>query len=331
MKRLLVVADIRDHTVGSGTWELAAAARRIREGCDVIVAVPAVDPGPLCRTVAEKTGLDIVGIRVPGTYSGDVLVRCLGRLADELSPSLVLTAHTARGRDLSPALAVRLGAAAVSGVSEIRADTDGLTFYRPVMNGTKRMGIRGNDGFPVVASLVPGAVSPESAPVKTPGRIEIRDMALPDDSRITHIGTEQRRCDNRALTEAPVVVAAGRGIGESGNLDTIRRFADCFPGAAVGASRPLVDMGWIDYSHQVGITGARVAPGLYIACGISGSSQHLAGMQDARYVVSINKNPDASMHCHADLRIVADVMEFIRHFIENTKGDASGFSHIRPN
>ena len=100
------------------------------------------------------------------------------------------------------------------------------------------------------------------------------------------------------------------------NLETIFQFAQCFSSSAVGASRPLVDMGWIRYEHQVGITGTTVMPKLYIACGISGSSQHLAGMKEAQFVVSINNNPDAPIFRHSDLCIVEDIHEFIQIFLK---------------
>ncbi len=137
-------------------------------------------------------------------------------------------------------------------------------------------------------------------------------------SRIIHGQILRKACGNKALKGAKIIVSAGRGIGEKDGLKEIFKFAECFSSSAVGASRPLVDMGWIGYDHQVGITGAEVSPRLYIACGISGSSQHIAGMKGSEIVVSINKNPDAPIFRHSDICIIADVHEFIKEFLKQS-------------
>ncbi len=135
-------------------------------------------------------------------------------------------------------------------------------------------------------------------------------------SRIIHGQILRKACGNKALKGAKIIVSAGRGIGEKDGLKEIFEFAECFSSSAVGASRPLVDMGWIGYDHQVGITGAEVSPRLYIACGISGSSQHIAGMKGSEIIVSINTNPDAPIFRHSDICIIADVHEFIKEFLK---------------
>jgi len=135
-------------------------------------------------------------------------------------------------------------------------------------------------------------------------------------SRIIHRYILKKECGSKALKGAKIIVSAGRGIGEKDKLKEIFEFAECFSSSAVGASRPLVDMGWIGYDHQVGITGTEVSPRLYIACGISGASQHIAGMKGSEIVVSINKNPDAPIFRHSDICIIADVHEFIKEFLK---------------
>ncbi|OQY13278.1 MAG: hypothetical protein B6I31_01465 [Desulfobacteraceae bacterium 4572_19] len=137
--------------------------------------------------------------------------------------------------------------------------------------------------------------------------------------RIQHQRITKTTRENHTLKEAKVIISAGRGIGKKENLEYIFKFAKCFSSSVVGASRPLVDMGWIEYEHQVGITGASVAPKLYIACGISGSSQHLAGIKDAEIIISINNNPAAPIFRHSDFCIVEDVLEFIQAFYTDMK------------
>ena len=145
--------------------------------------------------------------------------------------------------------------------------------------------------------------------------VEHREISC-SSSRIKVQGIRKTAGKNLSLARARVIVSAGRGINERENLDAITALAHQFASSAVGSSRPLVDMGWIGYGHQVGITGATVAPRLYIACGISGSSQHLAGMKDSGFVVSININPDAAIHLHSDVCIHEDVLSFIQAFLK---------------
>ncbi|MCP4720772.1 MAG: electron transfer flavoprotein subunit alpha/FixB family protein, partial [Desulfobacteraceae bacterium] len=215
--------------------------------------------------------------------------------------------------------AVRLKAVSISGVNKIGSDGDGLLYSRPVLNNTRNMVLRPESGIPVVLTLMPGSFSSQTWEVKDPGLIITKKISSEPGLQVqmVHEKILKQESNNQALKMAQTIVAAGRGIGEKSNLGAVARFTKCFSSSAVGASRPLVDMGWIGYDHQVGITGASVAPMLYIACGISGSSQHLAGMKESDWVVSINKNPEAPICCHADLCITADVMDFIGAFLEN--------------
>ncbi len=245
-----------------------------------------------------------------------------------MEPSHILAAHTSQGRDFAPGLAIKLKAASIPGVNEIRLDNKGLLYSRSVLGNTKNMIVRPVPGMPVVLTLIPGVFKSGNFDNPKTGQVEIHESSFEPGfkpgfksghdttRRIRHQKIVKKSCENQALKEAKIIVSAGRGIGEKENLETIYQFAQCFSSSAVGASRPLVDMGWIRYEHQVGITGTRVMPKLYIACGISGSSQHLAGMKDAQFVVSINNNPDAPIFRHSDLCIVEDILEFIQAFVK---------------
>ncbi|HCY87613.1 MAG TPA: hypothetical protein DHV36_20935, partial [Desulfobacteraceae bacterium] len=202
----------------------------------------------------------------------------------------------------------------------------GLIFDRPVMDNTKVQAVRPSGTHSCILTLVPGSVGtghfPEAADV--PGRVTKQDVPVSSPKVFrkelsvpeSHDAADTSGPDIRT---SPIVVGAGQGIGEPENLDRIFAFAERLPGAAVGASRPLVDRGFMPYSRQVGITGAVVTPDLYIACGISGSSQHLAGMAGAKWVVSINISADAPICRHADLCIPADVTEFLDAFLDDNR------------
>jgi len=264
--------------------------------------------------------MDVLALKIPNftAYTSEAYKNFLAPLIEELAPSHILAAHTSQGRDFAPGLAVRLNASSISGVNKIQSDEGGLLYSRPVFNNTRNMILRPVSGLPVVLTLMPGVFSPRAREGNLPGSIIEKEISqMPEQlSQMVHQKIVKNENNHQALKQAQTIVTAGRGIGEQSNLEQVARFAKCFSASALGASRPLVDMGWIGYEHQIGITGASVAPRLYIACGVSGSSQHLAGMKGSDWVVSINKNPDAPICSHADVCITTDVMEFIQAFME---------------
>jgi electron transfer flavoprotein alpha subunit len=353
MKQILVIAEIWEGQIRPVTWELVTAAHKIKNSPTlkqlsptINIIVPATEPLPLAEKIAELTGIDVIGLQIPElkTYTSETYINCLEQLmranpqssdsdqnvflSKKMNPSHILIAHCSQGQDFAPGLAIGLNAASVPGVNGIRFDEEGIIYSRPGYNNTRNLMIRPTANRPVVLTLMPGSFKPDDKKKKKPGRVDIRKIffapATYGAERIQHRRTVKKTSENQALKKAKVIVAAGRGLKEKENLKSIFKFAQCFPAAAVGASRPLVDMGWLEHQHQVGITGATVAPKLYLACGISGSSQHLAGIKEAEFVISINKNPQAPIFRHSDLCITADVIEFIETFL-NKIGDINGF------
>ncbi|MEA1923441.1 MAG: electron transfer flavoprotein subunit alpha/FixB family protein [Pseudomonadota bacterium] len=356
MKQILVIAEIWEGQIRPVTWELVAAARKIKNSPalkqlspTINIIVPADDPAPLAEKIAKQTGIDVIGLQIPEleTYISEIYIYCLEQLmranpqtgdsyenvfmsknkkstckapSKKMNPSHILIAHTSQGQDFAPGLALSLNAASIPGVNGIRYDEEGVIYSRPGFNNTRNLMIRPAANRPVVLTLIPGSFKPDSEKEKKPGQVEIRKISFAPAAygkkRIQHRRTVKKNSENQALKKAKVIVAAGRGLKEKENLGSVFKLAQCFPAAAVGASRPLVDMGWLEHQHQVGITGATVAPKLYLACGISGSSQHLAGIKEAEFVVSINKNPEAPIFRHSDICITADVIEFIETFIK---------------
>jgi len=341
MKPILIIAEVIENIIRPVTWELIAAARMIialndkglngkdpdgknsradkNDSQGIQVIVPANDPMALAEKITSSTGIDVLALKIKGlvSYTSQVYIESLGRLIPEINPSHILVANTSQGRDFAPGLAVRLKAASIPGVTGIRRDNEGLLYSRPVLDNTRNMVIRPRPGCVVVLTLMPGVFLSSAGKAEHPGSITIKEISIDSGSEVVHKEILKKHRGDQALKAAQVIVAAGRGIQEKENLELISRFAKCFSNSALGVSRPLVDTGWIGYAHQVGITGANVAPRLYIACGISGSSQHLAGMKDSDWVVSINRNPEAPICCHADLCIVGDVLSFIHAFLES--------------
>jgi len=329
VKTILIIAEILADQIRPITYELIAAARKIAEfhiqtgnATQIQVIIPATEPGPLAEKLATETGVDVIGIKAAefATYSSDLYIDNLAKLLRNLTPSQILIAHSSQGRDFAPGLAVELEAVAIAGTNGIRTENKKLTYSRPTYNNSKNMLLRPLAGRPQLITVLPGSFKITAAMAAKPETVTIHEIALtpthPQNNRIRRLQIRQKSNENQALKKAKIVVAAGRGIKKPENLEHIINFARCFTAAAVGVSRPLVDMNWISYEHQVGITGATVTPELYIACGISGSSQHLAGMKNAALIVAINKNPQAPIFRHADICINADVIEFIKAFLK---------------
>jgi electron transfer flavoprotein alpha subunit len=308
-----------------GTFEAVSAARLLsavpEEG--TVVAMCGSSPETAAREVAARTGLPVFALRGPSL--DPTAVQALASFLRALDPALVILVHDSRGGDLAPALAVRLGAACITAVEEFDLRDGRRTFLRPVCRGRMRMEVVPETACAVL-TVLPGAVRsgfPEHGDggERNGKGISVRILdADPGRGRTALRGEVCGEEGGVDLTEADVIVSAGRGIGKEENLDLIRRLAGLFRNAAVGASRPVCDQGWLGYRHQVGLTGRTVAPDLYVACGISGTSQHLAGMKGSRCIVAVNRDPAAPFFRAAHYGIVEDLTVFLPLLIEVAKG-----------
>ncbi|MFN8672500.1 MAG: electron transfer flavoprotein subunit alpha/FixB family protein [Candidatus Sericytochromatia bacterium] len=244
-------------------------------------------------------------------YSTDAYTKVLGDLLKEHNPATLLTGTTIIGKDLSPRLAARWGAGVVSDVTSFDCDADGkITINRPVFAG-KAFAQMAFTSFPQLVEVRSNAMS-----VKTPDSSRTAEVVnasvnlSADDIRTTVKEVKVSAGDKIELTEAEVIVSGGRGLKGPEHLNLVSDLAKAF-GAAQGASRAIVDAGWIDYDYQVGQTGKVVSPNLYVACGISGAIQHLAGMSSSKVIVAINKDADAPIFKVADYGIVGDVFQVL--------------------
>lgn len=237
-------------------------------------------------------------------------------------PNIILLGATAIGRSLAPRVAARLGTGLTADCTGLEVDpaTGDLHQTRPAFGGNVMATILCPNHRPQMATVRP-RVFP--APPRDPGRRgELRrfEVAGKDfDLRAKILEFLPAEGEKVNLTEANVIVSAGRGLGDPKNLRLVEELADLL-GGAVGASRAVVDAGWISYPHQVGQTGKTVRPKLYIACGIHGAVQHLAGMQSSDIIVAINKNPEAPIFKVATYGLVGDVLEILPEMIRQLKG-----------
>ncbi len=314
VKRTLIIAEIDAAEVKTVTYELVTLAAAIGPDHIEVLALGR-DPGGAAREIAERTGLPVTAVATCAEYAPELWKEILSRIIPGRSPDLIIIAHTACGQDFAPGLAVSLGASCVTAVESFSQSGADLCFTRSVLNGKARMDIV--PGYaPCVITVLPGAFEAYSSPPSAPGTVEI----VSSDSRpckvLPHGLTRLEEENVIPITEAEVIVSAGRGIGKPENLELIERLAARFKHSAVGCSRPLCDQGWLPYRQQVGLTGATVCPRLYIACGISGSPQHIAGMRQAQLIIAINKDPHAAIFQVADFCVAADLVEFIPVLLE---------------
>jgi electron transfer flavoprotein alpha subunit len=241
-------------------------------------------------------------------YTAEAYTAVVADLVGRIGPDLILWGATALGRDVAPRLAGRLGIALASDCTDLKVDNGDLQIIRPMYAGKLIATVR-QESTPRFATLRPNVLPmPEPDPSRT---AVIEPLVVPaTDIRAQVRGIVETAAGQVELTEATIIVSGGRGVKGPEGFEPVRGLAQVL-GAALGASRAAVDAGWIPYAHQVGQTGKTVTPNLYIACGISGAIQHLAGMKTAKVIVAINKDPDAPIFKVADYGIVGDLFDVV--------------------
>ena len=336
VKKIYVIAEHDGNGISPVTLEVLAFARQVGRALQS-VPVTLVMAGdrllPLARGMADQ-GISVLLLDVPGLthYHSEIYKRIFFDFFNPRESALILTAHTARSMDFAPGLAVELKAAHISGVQGFEVAHETLNFLRTMDNG-KRTAWVSPLTKRVVVSIRPGVCKPLKAEPGKVGEVFVRHLgrcrevadtvSLQRDGharRIRFRGTSRTRTDIKGLSEAEVIVAAGNGIGSSENLAVLHEIAGFFHKSAVGGSRIVCDRGLLGYGQQVGITGAVVAPKLYMAWGISGSTQHVAGMAQSQFVVSINKDPTAPIMNVSDVCIIEDLNVFLPIYLKALTG-----------
>jgi len=252
-----------------------------------------------------------------GAYNPDAYTPVLADLIRRQRPSIVLWGATDQGRDLAPRVAARLGTGLASNCTAVDLSEDGLlVMTRPVYGGKASCRVVCPRTRPQMATLQPGAARPKRPDPSRQAQVVALDVGLsPQCLRLRLEEVINIPPSALDVTEAEVVVAGGRGVGGEEGFHLVEQLAHLM-GAAVAASRPVVDVGWAPYERQVGLSGKTVAPRLYVACGISGANHHVVGMKDSRAVVAINQDPHAPIFQMADVKMVGDVHQILPSIIE---------------
>jgi electron transfer flavoprotein alpha subunit len=311
MKEIFVIAEHRQGRIRPESLELAAFGKNLAQaGNAKLTGLVLSGPGLThSRKFAEDAGLDVISLENEffAAYNAEAYVNALINFLSGRNPAFILVSHTATGWDFAPRLSVGLKGSCITGITKFNK-AEKIFFTRSICNGKISTETAPAGGATAVLTIMPGAAKPE--PCEKPGKVEILKITI-DPPSTRNLGYEDTRRGSLDLTKAEVIVSAGRGIGDVEKLELVRRLAICFDKSAIGASRPVVDAGWLPLEHQVGQTGQTVRPKLYIACGISGAIQHTAGMSGSELIVAINTDANANIFNIAHLGIIQDLNGFL--------------------
>ena len=316
MTTTLAVLEQRDGVLRKVSHEVVTAAQRL--GGSVEAVVCAVGPVQGVDQVGKFGADKIVTLTSPGfaKYAPEGCAEAVAARAKAGGYDAVLFAASAIGKDLAPRVAAKLGVPLVADVTDVAAEGSTLVATRPVYAGKALLRVR-IISKPAVVSLRPNVFTPVERPKA--GTAEAVAVSV-GAGRVTVKEVRAAEAGAVDVAEATIVISGGRGLKEPANFKVLEELAHAFGGrAAVGASRAVVDAGWRPHADQVGQTGKTVSPTLYIAVGISGAIQHLAGMRTSKVIVAINKDKDAPIFKVADYGVVGDLFEVVPKLTEEIK------------
>ena len=321
---VLVVGEIESGRLTTTSKELLAAGRQLagQLGDELAIGVLGSDlDGP--ATEAITSGADkVYAVANPllDEYQVDLYLAALDKLCRDLSPSVVLLARTAIGREVAPRLAFRLGVGLAQDCLEVSIDPESkvLRANRPVYGGSCIATVTCS-GTPQMAAVRPKVYEPLELDESRHGEIIPFQVELdPSMAKVRVVERVQEESEGIKLEDAGIVVSGGRGLGGPEPFKQLEELAGIL-GAGVGASRAAVDSGWVPYTWQVGLTGKTITPDLYITVGISGASQHMAGCSGAKVIVAINKDADANIFKEARYGVVGDWQKVLSAFTETVR------------
>jgi electron transfer flavoprotein alpha subunit len=317
----LVLAEVQDGRLSSIAQELLGAGRRLAEalGEELAAAVLGSQLGDSAKE-AIAFGADkvyVIDDPLLASPQPDAYTAALERLCRDLQPNIVLLGKTSLGVEVGPRLAFRLGTALGSDCTDVHIDpaSKRLVMTRPVFGGNAMLDLVVSEGrWPQMATIRPKTQAPLPRDDTRQGEIIPRPSGI-DASviRAKFVSRNKKAVEGLTLSSAPIVISGGRGLKGAENFKYLKELGELL-GAAVGASKAAVDEGWVPPEMQVGLTGVTVTPNLYIAVGISGAAQHIAGMGYSKNIVAINKDPEAAIFQRAHFGVVGDWQKVVPAF-----------------
>ena len=312
MGTILIVAEIQGGKIREASFELANIAQTLAKAGShqVKSLVAGKGAAALAEEFAKKGGGDVylADHESLANYCVATAASAIRAAADASSAEIILLSNTPSGWDVAPRIAAALDAGFVSDCFKLELEGGKLAIHRRVFNG--KLDAKVTVSSPrVVATVQPGATSPFAG--STTGKVTPLAVEIPAGARARFVGVKAAESKGVDLSKADIIVSGGRGVGAPEKFpEVIQPLADAL-GGAMGASRPVVDAGWLPHHYQVGSSGQVVQPKLYIAAGISGAIQHLVGMKTSNYIIAINKDADAPIFEVANLGVVADLFEIV--------------------
>lgn len=326
---ILVVAEQREGKLNRASWETLVAGQAIaREtGWTLEAAVAGSGTAALAGEIAARKLAKVYAIESPGLdpYTPDAFAFALKEFIGSRQPKLVLMPHTYQVRDFVPKLATSMQRAVISDCIGFKKEGDRLLFTRQMFQGKFAADVSFTGDAPWFVTFQNGAFRGDQAEAgSSPAAVETLKVEIPAGvvrNRPQEVFKEAKQAVD--LTQAPIIVAVGRGIKEQKNIDLAKQLAEAL-GGEIAASRPICDSGWLPMDRQIGSSGQTVAPKLYLALGISGAIQHIVGMKGARTIVAVNKDSEAPIFELADYAVVANLFDVVPPLIEEVKKAKAG-------
>ncbi|WP_335872892.1 electron transfer flavoprotein subunit alpha/FixB family protein [Bacillus sp. 2205SS5-2] len=317
-RKVLVLGETRDGSLRNVSFEAIAAAKTVSEGGDVVAVLIGETVSALGEELVQYGADRVVVVEDANLaqYTSDGYSQAFMAVVEQESPEGIVFGHTALGKDLSPKIASKLSAGLISDATSLEVAGGNLVFTRPIYSGKAFEKKIVTDGV-VFATVRPNNIEPLEKDESRSGEVSSLSVEIKDLRTIIK-EVVRKASEGVDLSEAKVVIAGGRGVKSEDGFNPLQELADVL-GGAVGASRGACDADYCDYSLQIGQTGKVVTPDLYIACGISGAIQHLAGMSNSKVIVAINKDPEANIFNVADYGIVGDLFEVVPMLTEEFK------------
>ncbi|PKR84252.1 electron transfer flavoprotein subunit alpha/FixB family protein [Heyndrickxia camelliae] len=317
-RKVLVLGEVRDGSLRNVSFEAIAAGKTVAEGGEVVGVLIGEEVAGLANELIHYGADRVVVVEDEKLkqYSSDGFSQAFMAVVSNENPEGIVFGHTALGKDLSPKIASKLNTGLISDATNVEVAGGNLVFTRPIYSGKAFEKKIVTDGI-IFATVRPNNISPLQKDEGKTGEVSTVSAEIKDLRTIIK-EVVRKASEGVDLSEAKVVVAGGRGVKSADGFQPLKELADVL-GGAVGASRGACDADYCDYSLQIGQTGKVVTPDLYIACGISGAIQHLAGMSSSKVIVAINKDPEANIFKVADYGIVGDLFEVVPMLTEEFK------------
>ncbi|MGD6795606.1 electron transfer flavoprotein subunit alpha/FixB family protein [Metabacillus indicus] len=317
-RKVLVLGEVRDQSLRNVSFEAIAAGKTISEGGEVTAVLLGESVASLAQEMIHYGADRVITVEDAKlkTYTPDGYSQALLAVIEQEKPEGLIFGHTALGKDLSPKIAAKIGSGLISDATDLEVTGGNAVFTRPIYSGKAFEKKIVTDGT-IFATIRPNNIAPLEKDESRNGEVSSVTADIKD-LRTVVKEVVRKATEGVDLSEAKVIVAGGRGVKSTDGFNPLKELSDVL-GGAVGASRGACDADYCDYSLQIGQTGKVVTPDLYIACGISGAIQHLAGMSNSKIIVAINKDPEANIFKVADYGIVGDLFEVVPLLTEEFK------------